>query len=29
VHVFVDRATRTPCPIPPALRRALELLARA
>jgi acyl-CoA thioester hydrolase len=24
VHVFVDRATRTPAPIPPGLREALE-----
>lgn len=29
VHVFVDRATRRPVPLPPALRAALEpLLAR-
>lgn len=27
VHVFVDRATRTPTPIPPALRQALAALA--
>jgi acyl-CoA thioester hydrolase len=27
VHVYVDRATRKPVPLPPALRRALEPLA--
>jgi acyl-CoA thioester hydrolase len=27
VHVFVDRATRTPVPIPPAMRTALERIA--
>jgi len=27
VHVFVDRQTRRPCPIPGALRAALERLA--
>lgn len=27
VHVFVDRATRTAVPIPPALRSALESIA--
>lgn len=27
VHVFVDRATRTPVPIPPPLRAALERFA--
>jgi acyl-CoA thioester hydrolase len=27
VHVFVDRATRAPVPIPPGLRAALERLA--
>ena len=29
VHVFVDRATRTPVSIPPALRAALESIAVA
>lgn len=29
VHVFVDRATRTPTPIPPALRDALARLAQS
>ena len=28
VHVFVDRVTRTPVPIPPLLRAALESIAR-
>jgi len=28
VHVFVDRATRTPAAIPPALRAALEAVRR-
>ena len=28
VHVFVERATRTPTPIPPALRAALESIQR-
>jgi acyl-CoA thioester hydrolase len=28
VHVFVDRLTRTPVPIPPRLRGALESIAR-
>jgi acyl-CoA thioester hydrolase len=27
VHVFVDRETRTPVPIPPQIRAALERLA--
>jgi acyl-CoA thioester hydrolase len=27
VHVFVDRETRTPAPIPPGIRSALERLA--
>lgn len=29
VHVFVDRQTRTPVPIPPSLRSALERIAQA
>ena len=29
VHVFVERATRKPTPIPPAIRNALERIAAA
>ena len=29
VHVYVDRATRRPAPLPPALRAALEVIAVA
>jgi acyl-CoA thioester hydrolase len=29
VHVYVDRATRRPAPLPPALRTALEAIAVA
>ncbi|MGE4370035.1 MAG: acyl-CoA thioesterase [Burkholderiaceae bacterium] len=29
VHVYVDKATRRPVPLPPELRRALEQLYRA
>lgn len=28
IHVYVDRATRRPTPLPPAMRRAMEALAR-